>query len=142
MDLNFPSHSHCSAGSDVDVLPPLPRGAVGLRRALPSLLLGVVRVHLLLPALLAAERRVPSVHEDVAVAGEGLPAEVAAVEEAARRGLEAAVSLAVVGAIGAEEPALRPRRRRRGSWHDDGLGLVRRRRGGGRRRRVHERGAS
>jgi len=48
---------------------------------LDPLLLGLVHLDLLLPALLAAERRVPSVHEDVAAAAEGLLAEVAGVEE-------------------------------------------------------------
>jgi len=41
--------------------------------------LEIVPDHLVVPALLATERRVPSVHEDVAVPGEVLPAEGAGV---------------------------------------------------------------
>lgn len=50
-----------------------------------------VHLHLVIPALLAAEWRVPSVHEDVAVPGERLPAEGAGVHGVAGQAGLAAV---------------------------------------------------
>lgn len=78
-------------------------------RLLRSLLSRLVDLDLLLPALLAAEGHVTSVHEDVSVSSEGSPAAEADVEVVV-------VAEEVVGVVArvAEEAAAGPPRRRRG----------------------------
>lgn len=140
--------NHGGAGPNVDLVglgwaggsATLARVLAGRRSLggdLPVLLLAFIHLDLLLPALLATERHIPSVHEDVAVAGKGLAAEEARVQEVVR--------LLVVEAV-AEEPGLgRPRSRCRsgGIIRSSASSLEirsRRRRGGGGRRTREGRG--